>query len=569
MWYEGLHVNDSNFFNLAKRFTSLISELTGNKDIAVYMVENHPAPASVDLQSSIVNVDSMFFRGTHEIYGDLTYKKRLEFCAGVMVHEGAHVAFTPVNAFDIMLPVGKIVRNDFSFTVANIVEDVFIESYAKLVNPNFAGILDGASDLLFNDKEIKERRSKWNGLKPTSEKDVENALNYMICWKRRNFTFFHLTEFESMLYGKLMLANEQASIEERGKITREIVENLLLPTEEGKGKEGDFSKKYLGVDNKVVEIYTSRERTEIDSNFATTLSENGQGEDYVSIDINPKSSDLLGIDEVAFSGFERIVESRNAQRVINGDPKSSGKKIRNIQHFNDGKIFGELFVDGGRVGRGKQEFVILLDLSGSMKGVIFDNKNDSPKKLKISFAIENVAGLARALEKEGFDYAIIGHSENALPLDIRYFLPATFGKVILYKIKSIGDNKKYKKVKDALSWTLRNFSGGGNNDSCAILLASEGFSSSQNEKILIVVSDGEPVERNRLMLQRFGIKGGSSSIEDTKMVVEALRNKGIKVFSLAIDDLAVGPCEKIYGKNFTRSAFTPKEFVQAIIKFTE
>jgi len=272
------------------------------------------------------------------------------------------------------------------------------------------------------------------------------------------------------------------------------------------------------------------------------------------------------IKSVSYSGFEKMIEARNAQRALKGLPRESGKRIRNLQHFNEGKIFGEMFIDGGRVGRGKQEIVILLDLSGSMNGMSYFN--GVPKK-KIEFAIENVAGIAKALDKEGFDYAVIGHTEGSLPSEMRYLATESYGAVILYKIKEIKERKKYEMVNESLSWVLSNFSGGGNNDSCAILLASKEFSNANSEKILIVVSDGEPTERNPAMLNKAGVKPGNSSVEDTQSVVLHLRSAGISVFSLAIDESAIKPCEEIYGKKFSTSAFKPEEFVDAIIKFTE
>ena len=201
MWYEGLSVNNKNFKYLSSRFTSLVSDLVKDKHrFSVKVIPNHPAPASVDLETMTINLDKAFFDGSHEIYGHLSYEKRLEFCAGVVVHEGAHIAFTPKNLFDLMLPFGSGFRNNYGFTVANVVEDIFIESFAKMTNHNFARLIDFVSDILFSEDVIESRRLLWNGEKPKNDEELSSALNYMICWKRRNFVFFHLTDFESSLY---------------------------------------------------------------------------------------------------------------------------------------------------------------------------------------------------------------------------------------------------------------------------------------------------------------------------------------------------------------------------------
>ena len=191
------------------------------------------------------------------------------------------------------------------------------------------------------------------------------------------------------------------------------------------------------------------------------------------------------------------------------------------------------------------------------------------EKRKVRFALENVSGIAKALDREGFDYSIIGHTEGVVPHNLSHLSEKASGSVIFYKVKGVDEKIKYTNVHKELTWVNSNFIGGGNNDSCALLFASDEFSSRETEKILIVISDGQPTERSAKVLVKNGVPIGRGALEDTKNVVQHLRRKGIKIFSLAIDEDAILPCEEIYGKNFSRSAFSPKEFVDAIIKFTE
>lgn len=566
MWYDGLSVNSVNFKYLSSRFTSLISDLVKDKHrFSVKVFTNHPAPASVDLETMTINLDEAFFNGSHEIYGHLSYEKRLEFCAGVVVHEGAHIAFTPKNLFDLMLPFGSGFRNNYGFTVANVVEDIFIESFAKMTNPNFARLIDFVSDILFSEDVIESRRLLWNGEKPKNDEELGAALNYMICWKRRNFVFFHLTDFESSLYNLFLSANKEESVEARVKIVQDILRMILPDSEKIETEQISFDSSCFSPDGKIIEgIKKLPHSQELPVNFCAFEEGKDSKDGLLKLKISPSSSSST-LEVVSYSGFEKIVEARNAQRALKGDPRNSGKKIRHLQHYNEGKIFGELFVDGGRVGRGKQEFVILVDLSGSMNGYTSNTRS----KRKVRFALENVSGIAKALEKEGFDYSIIGHTEGRVTHDLNYLSEKAMGSVVFYKVKGVDEKIKYSNVHKALSWIHSNFIGGGNNDSCALLFASDEFSSRETEKILIVISDGQPVERNTKVLVKNGVPIGSDAVEDTKNVVQHLRRKGIKIFSLAIDEDAILPCEEIYGENFSRSAFSPKEFVDAIIKFTE
>lgn len=566
MWYEGLSVDSVNFKFLSSRFTSLVSDLVKDKHIfSVKVIPNHPAPASVDLETMTINLDKAFFDGSHEIYRHLSYEKRLEFCAGVVVHEGAHIAFTPKNLFDLMLPFGSGFRNNYGFTVANVVEDIFIESFAKMTNPNFARLIDFVSDILFSEDVIESRRLLWNGEKPKNDEELVAALNYMICWKRRNFVFFHLTDFESSLYNLFLSANKEESVEARVKIVQGILTMILPYPEKIETEQISFASSCFSPDGKIIEgIKNLLYSEELPVNFCAFEEGKDSKDGLLKLKISPSSSSST-LEAVSYSGFEKIVEARNAQRAIKGDPRNSGKKIRHLQHYNEGKIFGELFVDGGRVGRGKQEFVILVDLSGSMNGYI----PNAGSKRKVRFALENVSGIAKALDREGFDYGIIGHTERAVPPNLSYLSGKATNSVIFYKVKGVDEKIKYSNVHKALSWVNSNFIGGGNNDSCALLFASDEFSSRETEKILIVISDGQPVERNTKVLVKNGVPIGYNAIEDTENVVQHLRRKGIKIFSLAIDENAILPCEEIYGENFSRSAFSPKEFVDAIIKFTE
>lgn len=566
MWYEGLSVNSVNFKFLSSRFTSLVSDLVKDKHrFSVRVIPNHPAPASVDLETMTINLDKAFFDGSHEIYRHLPYEKRLEFCAGVVVHEGAHIAFTPKNLFNLMLPFGSGFRNNYGFTVANVVEDIFIESFAKMTNPNFARLIDFVSDILFSEDVIESRRLLWNGEKPKNDEELVAALNYIICWKRRNFAFFHLTDFEYSLYNLFLSANKEESVEARVKIVQDILTMILPDSEKIETEQISFASSCFSPDGKIIEgIRKLPYSEELPVNFCAFEEGKDSKDGLLKLKISPSSSSLT-LETVSYSGFEKIVETRNAQRAIKGDPRNSGKKIRHLQHYNEGKIFGELFVDGGRVGRGKQEFVILVDLSGSMNGYI----PNTGLKRKVRFALENVSGIAKALEKEGFNYSIIGHTEGTVPPNLSYLRGKASCSVVFCKVKGVDEKIKYSNVHKALSWIHSNFIGGGNNDSCALLFASDEFSSRENEKILIVISDGQPVERNAKVLVKNGVPIGSDAVEDTKNVVQHLRGKGIKIFSLAIDEAAILPCKEIYGENFSRSAFSPKEFVDAIIKFTE
>lgn len=574
MWYDGLFVDQLNFKLLSGRFTSLIRELVGAQPFFVHVAKKHPAPASVDLDTRTITVDQDFFSGNHEIYGNLSWNERLEFCAGVCVHEGAHIAYTPKNWLKYHLPEGKMPQTLAAFTVANVVEDIFIEAHAKLTNANFAYIIDFAQLVMFTDEEIEKRRSLWTGEKPETEEDLVGALDYMITWKRRNFGWFFPTDFERTLYNLFTSADGAANPVTRGGITQKILKLLLgeKTCEEQAKESGNENGEGFNVNQpfamkpngEMVNVPDYAKAVEIlRTDFALTEEKGEASDGYFILKVKPLDK-YRQIEVINFTGFNRLIQARNSQRALKGLPSASGQKIRNLSHFNEGKIFGEMKIEGDRVGRGKQDVVVLVDLSGSMNG-----NNSGQSKKKITFALECAAGLARTLEKEGFNYAILGHTEGWTPEETRYSSMQYNGNVVLYKFKGLNEKKNVKEVVVGLEWMNQVFRGGGNNDSHAIFLASQEFTQ-QNDKILIVISDGEPTEFSTFKLIKHGINCPGNAVGDTKAVVDFLRKtKGINVFSLAIDSVAVDGCKKIYGENFTATAFNPQDFVNAVIKFTE
>lgn len=576
MWYDGLFVNQSNFAVLSSRFTSLIRELVGDQPFSVHVAKNHPAPASVDLDTRIITIDKEFFSGNHEIYANLSWNERLEFCAGVCVHEGAHIAYTPKNWITYHLPKGKMPRTPVAFATANVVEDIFIEGHAKLTNSNFAYIIDFVDNVMFTDDEIAKRRELWTGEKPETEEDLYNALNYMITWKRRNFGWFFQTDFERTLYKLFISADGAANPVTRGKITQEILKLLLgkekceeqakeIGNENGKGKGFDVNRPFaMKPDGEMVNVPAHAKASEIlRTDFALTEEKGNSTDGYFFLNVKPLDG-YRKIEEINFTGFNRLIQARNSQRALKGQPTTRGQKIRNLSHYNEGKIFGEMKIEGERVGRGKQDIVILVDLSGSMNG----NVSGQLKK-KITFALECAGGLARTFEKEGFNYSILGHTESWVPEEMRCSSREYYGNVVMYKFKGLNEKKNVKDVVVGLEWMNQVFRGGGNNDSYAIFLAAQEFTQ-QNDKILIVISDGEPTEYSTSKLVKHGINCPGNPVGDTKAVVDFLRRtKGVNVFSLAIDSVAVSGCKKIYGENFTATAFNPQDFVNAVIKFTE
>lgn len=570
MWYRGLNVTLQNFAALSKQFLSLVAPLLSESAIptSLLRINDDNTIAFVKLDKNEIYVSSSILGGTHKFYGELPYQFRLEVCGGVVVHESAHIAFTPSGWLDVLLEsLPKTANNKI---IANLVEDVAIESLASMKNLNFKILLDAVNAAIFSDSEIESRIEKWNGEKPATVEELGAAINCVIAWKRDSYPFILRTDFEKSLYDLLMRAKNANNISIRAEITKTFIKMLKIDSMHDSKNDAEnsdtptFDSAGCEVEKDVLKerFAVSRETLKKPSAFVL---------DSVVLDsltvFNTVPISNVFVEEIQplnFSKFLAIENGRSAQRKLRGTPSATGIHMKNLAHYESGKIFGGSIVDGGRIGDGKPDITVLVDLSGSMREMTYTGKP------KIKFALEAVSGLAKVLSAGGFSFSIFGHATGWTPnnVEVSCHTVSVGSLTTLIKLKGFDERT----LKNGKVESLCKQFGGGNCDSAALLYCGSQFPNNNNKKIIIIISDGAPSARSCNYLQKNGISIIPSSgdpVSDTKKVVAHLRSKSINVFSLAIDMAAISPCEEIYGKGFSHYVEETQQIVDAIVKYTE
>lgn len=223
-----------------------------------------------------------------------------------------------------------------------------------------------------------------------------------------------------------------------------------------------------------------------------------------------------------YFGFSSLTRQLASRPLPKGVRSKRGNRIvspRNI--LLDDKIFRK------RMDYKKPlplEVIILVDCSGSMT-----SGNNIGK------ALSAARGAAYGLVNGHHDVAIYGHTGDIYE----------YGHVnlVLYRFKGFNENisiiekRMPNDRKDGINLCQ-------NRDGDAIRRVSDKFTRRKNVKLLIVISDGAP--------EAHGYHGKSAQ-NDTLMAVKTVREKGIKVLSISINDYATSTNDYIYGKEFNTS----------------
>jgi len=235
-----------------------------------------------------------------------------------------------------------------------------------------------------------------------------------------------------------------------------------------------------------------------------------------------------------------IENARGSVRSVVGAPAWSGNKLKHLHRAGgDGRIFGDIKIDGHRAGKGAPEIIFLLDLSGSMRGDV--GEYGSGLGMKVDFALDAGYEFNKALRGTSTRFAIYGHTTSTFD----DFTGIEFIEIKRFE-EIVSDEEMWSRVMRVKgSVTLS-----GNADGVALTLASSNFTKSHSgDKILFIVSDGKPsVNISAFYESRQMNVKAIDAVSATSNVANYLRGRGIKLFSASIDERAVAPCNLIYGR---------------------
>lgn len=470
---------------------------------------------------------------------------------GFQIHEALHLAYTPVDDLTGFMNPGVPV-NQLSTSVANIIEDLYIESVCYRFDPTMQWTLCEAWDYMFTPSLIKERLAEWDG-NPT--KDFGPIINVMVCWKNHNHNFKLRTPFEKKLNGLAMEAIEMEDFQQR----KDLIEKIyrLLIDESGANEEEIPQAEEPTPGEGAGDLYEAGGKIISASGISEIIGEKAQSRQIkqMSLTVNgllvcfkevKESSSTLPFDQ-KWRRFAELAASNGAIRVVRGNASFRGKLTHPSRLYDDGKIWSQQQQStlSGRLGEGYPQNIIVLDASGSMSTDIRGSRGKS----RLTAACEAALGAMIGLEEGRQSVAVYAHTTG------RDFSGNSGYNAVIYILKKFEERSD----KGRLRIQGMNEIGPqeGNADGDVLLAVAKKFTPSEGPKRIFIISDGLP--------------SVSSDEDDAKNVckrsVKTLRDSGVEVYSVSIDNEAWYDNNDIYGQEFNVQAQDPNVLRDLISKF--
>lgn len=568
-WYNELIFPIYKFNKMVEQFFLIANSIFTRKSLFLKTKEDI-LTAYADQERLSIVLDSKLYDGTSELFlKDMTLSEKLTAVDGILAHEAAHFQYSPATLMEL-LPK-EISMNSFSATIVNIIEDLYIERKIFIHHANMFSLILAKNELLFDSSVINERYSLWNGEKPKTIEELEITLNVMITWIRTEVVPQLRTQFEIDLSKLVFEIFSIESIEERKKLNKKIYQ-FLIDEEEIKKNIGEEEKEeceggdpfsdqnansFGFITGKTYEEISNSKLFDTGGDSKCFGRETLEIVDFIQTD-NEKIIELK-VDEknrrwnirntMDFSAIKELENTRSGVRRIKGAPKLNGRRITHPQNFGvDYKIYGENFLEGYRVGRGKPEIIFMIDLSGSM-----ENQSTIVNTSKKKFALDCVYEINRMLRGTRIKYSFYTHHVTD------YFYS---DKTILIQcIKKPNESLNDQSMLNRLGHFNEN-TDGCNADSTILLYLSEKFDR-VSEKVLFVISDGLPTYNSPIYNRKKGIYDDDNT-KSTKSAVHMLRKSGIHVFSASIDTVNDNNCRNIYGEEYSFPIHKVDQLVQGI-----
>jgi nitric oxide reductase activation protein len=223
--------------------------------------------------------------------------------------------------------------------------------------------------------------------------------------------------------------------------------------------------------------------------------------------------------DARYAGLAQIGRQRATTNRPYGVDQRRGHSIRKLHRIaTDGRIFAEPMKTQTYK---PMEVIILVDCSGSMQ---WDDN--------ITKAGQAVIGAAAGLKDARCEVEILGHTADVNDVTLTTYVIKEWNDPI-----SVASRRMKKLSRNTSDFKLCQ-----NRDHLAIEEAAKDFraSNAQRRRLLIVVSDGEPVAG--------GGYHGPSAQNATKAAVDQVRAKGIDVTSISITREAMKANNYIYGR---------------------
>lgn len=587
-WYHGIDIPtefgysaEKFALNVMGVFASMVSTNL-NERIDVILTSNPAIQiAAADLQNRKIYFSRslLSYEKSRRLKPEASVDKVISAMMGITVHEFSHLLYTTHDFEEIckFLEFGKV--NRLLAACFNVVEDIYIDhrSYEEFEWSRW--MTEIRLNFLFDDEYIKRIISEFDG-------SATAYLNLLTIAKNWFIDPLDFNETYKSLYNLLISVYNVHDIFERGKIAIELYKRLI-EAEDGKSdesqdkdengeaddkdlendseddgsedsedgsEEGDSKNDFdeiefdnggeIEIDFNTMEIDfdldhdTERKAMSVKVEFGDSSLSNNRGDCQI---YTVKQEDLKSIFSVPYGRKEdyevkfdkRYIDLQHliaARTIVNkpyGLQSNRGNNLRQLHRIaTDGKIFSSR-VEFPSVG--PQEVIILVDCSGSMN--VFRDGDTLLVK-----AFEAALGAAKGLSAGRHNVAVYGHTADS---DVLYDESSFSNNCTLIQFKSFDDSTALleKRIENFISEASMTDN---NADGVAIKNVAKHFTTTKNQKHLIVISDGRPAAR---------CYSGDGN-EKTKIEVDALRKTGIRIQSISIADSAKKDNDFIYGREF-------------------
>lgn len=569
---------------MLRRFMSgtigLCATATFGKDYPTIMWEDIDSGyADHDLNKIAISKHMLSEKYSERPNKDVDKEAAMRAVLGVIVHEFGHFLYSPKVLPDFMNPT--MPKDDqLAWTIANIVEDLFIEDQ-MIKRERFTGwMIAGSWEYFLGREECQKRFDKWDGV---SLRNLGDVLNVAICWKNQDVVPPIRSDFEQELYDMFMAAIGMTKLQDRKDLIEKIYHFLIDAQEasgekeepsEGEGKEGEGKgngqggksegqgngkevkgngeNQVMGADGTVYEVGTYKPTMGRSEN-ATELWDRNKMADFSvagEMAVGWKHPEQRGYGRVPFDKkwlkFAKWAIDAGTMRVHRGTAGNFGKLTHPGRLYEDGKIFSKQVVsspNGATNLTGQPQTIILVDLSGSMSNPV----GRGSRQEKVHAALEALQGILEGLTLAKHKLAAYGHTtadvtNTGTELCLIYVFKE-FYETLATATGRIGDAHKMGAQYN-------------NADSYAIEAVAKKFKNDGSPRRLIVISDGAPASH---------LYSGREGVKMTKAAVDRVRRTGVQVFSLSIDRDAIDPCNEIYGAKANFDVTDP-QVIDKVIK---
>lgn len=575
-WYRGVAIPRFSDRNSIVKFTSSVTGLAISfitdkiKCSPTVYITKDVETAAVDIETLTIYISERYIdpvaanRLNPKVTSEL---KTLEAMIGSTIHELFHIEHTNKTMEEMVKIAG--IDDELFTTIMNVVEDLYIDNDAlhKIGPLKFA--YDSRVNYLFPIDAADTALDEMSGNIDTLT-DVFQMANTLIMLKNYNNTKLrtaslgvHFNTLRSMVMSSTRKSNIFDRIDLAVNIYKYLTKNIQSELSKipkanlkGDGEQTEGGDKMSPGEQKALEklitqafdnddaskVEKATERLDSDNVVYKTNSDGSSKIEAVadadvfrSLGLNPDPSAPSIEPDARFIDFASLIRARTIVNRPCGRPMDRGRKIKRLHRIaTDSKIFADpIEVDS----LGEQEILVLVDLSRSMK------QHD-----KVANALRAAYGAALGLEEGRHRVAIYGHTADV-------DLNTGWCGLFIVRIKSFDEPASVIESRMRVVYGSNRNMMCSNADDHAITHVAEAFSGIQNNKTLIVISDGMPSAAYTL------------GVDGTRAAAEKIRESGINVLSISIERDAVCKNDEIYGTDNNYDSSDPGVVFKIIESF--